>query len=244
MYLFKWIKNNIKTLLLALLIVPFFLWCFCNASPNDLLWQLVEPAYYQETIIWLWKSKETVWRNVFKWVTEVGVGVYLERRVVTDKETGKPVCRFWPCDELCSSIDENLSNSDRLFCKRQWKFEGVEVWLEAWAGKQPSLIVKVTRMLLILTIALSVTMILYNGMMYIVKTWQWKEWKDVIKNIAYIVIWILIALFSVIIIRIIQSIPSTLADEEELAANGYELDKAAISQNDKWKSWRAKIATF
>lgn len=241
MHLFKW-KNNIKIWLLALLIVPFFLWCFCDAK-RDLLWQLVQPAYHEETIIWLWVSKETVWSKVFKWTTEVGVDVYLEKRIVTD-ENGKPVCRFTWCTELCLKKEEDLSSGDRLLCKRQWKYESVEVGLEAGVEKQPSLIVKVTRMLLILTIVLSVTMILYNGMMYIVKTWQWKEGKDALKNIAYIIIWILIALFSVLIIRIIQSIPSTLADKNELEANGYELDKAALSQNNKWKSWRGTIATF
>ena len=244
MYLFKWIKNNIKLWSLALLIVPFFLWWLCDAK-RDLLWQLVEPAYHEETMIWLWISKETVWRNVFKWSTEVGVDVYLEKKIVTD-ENGKNVCRFTWCTELCLQKEEDLSSSDRFFCKRQWKYETVEtkLGLEAGYEQQPSLIVKVTRMLLILTIVLSVTMILYNGMMYIVKTWQWKEGKDVLKNIAYIIIWILIALFSVLIIRIIQSIPSTLADKNELQANGYELDKAALSQNNKWKSWRTTIATF
>jgi hypothetical protein len=29
-----------------------------------------------------------------------------------------------------------------------------------------------------------------------------------------------------------QSIPSTIANDEELPQSGYELDKAAISQND------------
>ena len=239
MHLFKWIKNNIKIWLLALLIVPFFLWCFCNANPTDLLWQLVEPAYDEEIIIWLWTSKETVWKNVFKWSTEIDAGVYIERRIVKD-EDGNPKCK-WTCPELCLSDEKELSRTDRLLCRRYWVFKNVEVSLGVWYQVQPSLVVKVTRMLLILTITLSVTMILYNGMMYIIKTWQWKEWKDVIKNVAYIVIWILIALFSVIIVRIMQSIPSTIANEEELPQSGYELDKAAISQNDKWKPWRVTI---
>ncbi len=238
MQLFKR-KSNIKFWLLALLIVPFFLWWLCDAK-RDLLWQLVEPAYHEETMIWLWMSKETVWKNVFKWTTEVGVDVYLEKRVVID-ENGNPKCRFGECTNGCEKIKPDLVNESS--CKRQWKYETVEVGLGAGYEQQPSLIVKVTRMLLILTIVLSVTMILYNGMMYIVKTWQWKEGKDVLKNIAYIIIWILIALFSVLIIRIIQSIPSTLADENELQANGYGLDKAALSQNNKWKSWRTTIAT-
>ena len=67
--------------------------------------------------------------------------------------------------------------------------------------------------ILILTIALSVTMILYNGMIYIIETWQGKEWKSLVKNVIFIVVWILIALFSSVIIILIQSIPETLDEE-------------------------------
>lgn len=238
MCLFKWIKNNIKFWLLSLLIVPLFLWCFCSANPDDLLWQIVEPAYYDETIIWLWKDKNTVWKNVFKWSTELDVGVYIEKRVEKDNDWN-PMC-VWTCPEECLKDESDLSRTERLLCRRFWIMKSFEVNLGAWYEVQPSLVVKVTRMLLILTITLSVTMILYNGMMYIIKTWQWKEWKDVIKNIAYIIIWILIALFSVIIVRIIQSIPSTIANGEELPTNGYEQDKAALSQGNKGKAveWR------
>lgn len=94
-----------------------------------------------------------------------------------------------------------------------------------------SIIVKVTRLLLSLTIALAVTMILYNGMMYIVKTWQWKDWKDLTKNVAYIVVWILIALFSVVIITIIRSVPKTL-DEELIEDYSNSQDNEVVN---KWE---------
>lgn len=94
----------------------------------------------------------------------------------------------------------------------EWSIEletGGKKWIKNW----PSIIVKATRILLSLVIALSVTMILYNGIMYIVETWKWKEWNELIKNVAYIVIWILLALFSVVIITLLQSVPQTLEDE-------------------------------
>lgn len=234
MHLFKLLKNNIKIWLTTLFFMPLFLWCFCDAN-DDLLWQIISPAYYEETIIGLWKNVDTVWKNVFKWATKAELGIGLKVPKI-DKETGNPVCRI-PCPEYCAKIENN-----EYLCKRYWKYEyDLEVY--AWLSKEPSLIVKITRMLLVLTIALSVTMILYNGMMYIIKTWQWKEGKDVIKNIAYIVVWILIALFSVIIIRVIQSIPSTLGDNGkngELPEYGYQQDKDVISQEDRnvWVRWR------
>jgi len=82
-----------------------------------------------------------------------------------------------------------------------------------WNTKKRSIILDVTTFLLSLVVTLSVTMILFNWIKYIVQTWQWKESKDLTKNIAYIVIWILVALFSVTIITIIQSIPATIDTE-------------------------------
>ena len=82
-----------------------------------------------------------------------------------------------------------------------------------WSANKPSIIVKTTRILLSFVIALSVTMILYNWMIYIIQTWQWKDSKDLTKNIAYIVVWILVALFSVVIINLIQSVPKTIDQE-------------------------------
>jgi len=109
------------------------------------------------------------------------------------------------------------------------------VWaavIKWWSSSSPSIIVKVTRILLSLTIALAVTMILYNGMMYIVKTWQWKDWKDLTKNIAYIVVWILIALFSVVIITLIRSVPKTL-DEELIVDYNNTQDNTAV--DSRWQ---------
>ena len=83
-------------------------------------------------------------------------------------------------------------------------------WAEVslWEGIRDTttVIVKVTRLILSLVVAISVTMILYNWMSYIIQTWQWKEWKNLVSNVIYIVVGILICLFSVTIITIIQSI--------------------------------------
>ncbi len=79
----------------------------------------------------------------------------------------------------------------------------------------PSIIVKVTRLLLSLVVALSITMILYHGMRYIIQTWQWKEWKDLIKSVVYIVVWIVLSLFSVTIITLLQSVSKTFDEETQ-----------------------------
>lgn len=112
----------------------------------------------------------------------------------------------------------------------QWS---VEVGTD-WIGSSASIIVKVTRLLLVLIIALSVTMILYNWMIYIIQTWQWKEWKSLIKNVVLIVVWIFVALFSIVIINLIQSIPTTL-DGELTAENNNTSDNKVL--DGKGKSW-------
>lgn len=133
---------------------------------------------------------------------------------------------FVDADDLLSQLARPAREKEVMINLWEWK---KSVWSNffKWTWGEPSTVVKIVRMLLVLTIALSVTMILYNWMMYIIETWQWKEWKS-LKNVAYIVIWILLALFSVIIIRLIQSIPTTL--EKEMPANTYKMDEAAVSK--------------
>jgi hypothetical protein len=96
-----------------------------------------------------------------------------------------------------------------------------DVWEEVvWgSSSHETMLTKITKILLWLVVALSVTMILYNGMMYIIQTWQWKEWKDLMKNIIYIIIGIVIALFSTIIIALIQSASSTINNPGEIVKN-------------------------
>ena len=88
--------------------------------------------------------------------------------------------------------------------------------LNGTVQRVPSMIVKVTRFLLSLVVALSITMILYNWLSYIIQTWQWKEGKNLVKNVVYIVIWILLSLFSVTIITILQSVSTTLEKETKI----------------------------
>ena len=117
----------------------------------------------------------------------------------------------------------------------EWEFE-IDI-TTGWIGAQkgPSVIVKATRLLLSLVVALAITMILYNWMLYIIQTWQWKEWKDLTKNIAYIVIWILVALFSVVIITLLRSVPKTL--DAELVETARTRDERVLEWEPKWLRW-------
>ena len=85
-------------------------------------------------------------------------------------------------------------------------------WLEVDVGKKieinkrPSLIVKFTKLILTLTIVLSVTMIIINGIIYIVKTGNWEEPSEVKKNIIYVIIGIILALCSGVLVTLFRSV--------------------------------------
>lgn len=105
------------------------------------------------------------------------------------------------------------NNSKRIWNKIfKWSVE-VDIEGDVEVTKVPNLFAKITRLLLILVITLSVTMILYNWIKYIVKVWQWEDSKSLMKNVAYIIVGILVSLFSVVIITLLRSVPTTLNEK-------------------------------
>ncbi|MBB1543960.1 hypothetical protein HXK74_00940 [Candidatus Gracilibacteria bacterium] len=79
--------------------------------------------------------------------------------------------------------------------------------------KRQSLIIEVTRFILRMSIVLAVTMLIYNGIQYMLKTSKGEHPKDIVTNIIYILAGVLLALSSVIIIRLASSIGmSSLTD--------------------------------
>lgn len=87
--------------------------------------------------------------------------------------------------------------------------EGTEINIwgsDSWIRKRPSLIISMTKFLLRMTMVLAVSMIIYNGVMYVIKASKGENPKDVLNTILYIGVGILLALFSVIIIRLASSI--------------------------------------
>lgn len=64
-----------------------------------------------------------------------------------------------------------------------------------------------------MTMVLAVTMIIYNGVHYVIKASKGENPKDILNNILYIWVGILLALFSVIIIRLVSSIGSSSFNE-------------------------------
>lgn len=239
------IKNIIKFWLLSLLVFPFLL-LWVSYCADDLLYQLFYPSIQTDNIIDMWENVNTVWEIFFEWsididLLDVDTDLRFAIGEVVRDDDGNPVCGWfnnkwnWTCPEECQIVSED--NWD--ICKKEWRYKFMDAsYIEASGGvsRSPSIIVKATRLLLLLTITLSVTMILWNGMSYIIQTWQWKEWKDLVKNIIYIVVWIIIALFSVIIITIIQSVPTTIENEVRVEADN-KTDNDAVQDEEPVMGW-------
>lgn len=239
------IKNILKIWLLSLLGFPFLLW-WISYGVDDLLYQLMKPSMNNQAIINMWDNVNTVWQNVFEWSIDFNVlDIDTDLRFAIDEvmmEDGKPVCGWgknkFECPEECQEVRED----NREICKKEWRYKFMDAsYIEASGGisRSPSIIVKVTRILLSLVITLSVTMILYNWMVYIIQTWQWKEWKNLVKNIIYIAVWIILSIFSVIIITIIQSVPKTI-EEEVWRYSDNEPDNEALQDGELILGWEAR----
>lgn len=85
--------------------------------------------------------------------------------------------------------------------------------LKKWLTKRQSLIIEVTRFILRMSIVLAVTMLIYNGIQYMIKASKGDHPKEIVTNIIYILAGVLLALSSVIIIRLASSIGmSSLTD--------------------------------
>ena len=247
------IKNILKIWLLSILCFSFLLW-WISYGVDDLLYQLMYPAISSDTVIDMWESVNTVWENFFEWsfdidLLDVDTDLRFAIGEVVRDDDGNPLCgrggkkKIRPCPEECQVVNED----NKKKCWKEWRYKFMEAsYIEASGGisRNSSIIVKFTRILLSLVITLSVTMILWNWMSYIIQTWQWKEWKNLVKNIVYIVVWILIALFSVIIITIIQSVPATLDDSDEglVTDTDNSIDRNALQDNEPLAGWVAGVS--
>jgi hypothetical protein len=85
--------------------------------------------------------------------------------------------------------------------------------LKVGISHQDSIIIRITRFLLMLTIVLAVTMIILNGMQYIIKSGSGEDPSKIRSNLIYVVVGIVLALFSVVLINLLRSAGTTLYKE-------------------------------
>lgn len=79
----------------------------------------------------------------------------------------------------------------------------IQIW--STTTTQAPLLVRITKFLLRMVVVLSVTMVLYNGVLWIVESAKGGDVKDAKNNLIYIFVGILLALLSVTLINLVSS---------------------------------------
>ena len=91
--------------------------------------------------------------------------------------------------------------------------------LDITTQQQAPLLVRITKFLLRMTIVLSITMILYNGVLWIVESSSGNDVKDAKNNLIYIFVGILLALSSVALINLISSLGISSLDPNSVVTS-------------------------
>jgi hypothetical protein len=82
-------------------------------------------------------------------------------------------------------------------------------WVSGEFTRQWSMLVSAMRLFLRVMLMLALTLIIYYWVLFVIKSSNWEETKDILKRIIYISVWILLALLSVVLVRIVYSIWTT-----------------------------------
>ncbi len=167
---------------------------------QDLMEQAFSTARSYDTIVDLWNNKDAVGNEVL-------------RESVT----------VWINDNMWQwcFVNGKFENVNENKCAElwwDWDIKTINIWAKA------PLIVRITKFLLRMTIVLSITMIIFTSVKYMIEVLNWKDWKtaNAKKDIMRVAGWIIIALMSVWIINLVVSIPkSSIKTSDDL--NSFEL---------------------
>lgn len=207
-----------------------FLICISTIYLETHAEDLLEKAFYQakvnETVINLWDTTNAVGNEILReWVgiqDSFGQWCFVDWQKISGNEVKNMVCTSIYQGSF-ASFDANIQEwevyidectlpnwSTRVISNEEKKdFCQTVLWWD-WdvpaLTTQAPLIVRIAKWLLRITIVLSITMVIYNGVLYIVESAKWGEVKNATKNIWLIVAGILIALLSLGIINLISSI--------------------------------------
>lgn len=197
---------------------------------QDLLEQAFKPAMSNETIINMGNTKNAVGNEVFReWVnvqTDLWVWCFVNNQKITNIETQKSTLWFtW---------------SSRNFCEQVLGWDRNTSVLQTEAP----LIVRITKFLLRITMVLAVTMVIYNGIMWIIESSRWWEVKDAQKNITLIITGLFIALMSLWIINLISSITISSLGTNSQWHTAWCLIQWNVLMGDTLKEYVCKNASF
>ena len=183
-------------------------------SAADLLEQVIQPAKNYDQIINLGNNREAIGNEVFREGTSVDTISEVNCFRSMDNPTPAACQSEWwvwfaktgiQCYERTPlAVEGNNLWEREANCGTVWGEWFLALGVTV-AEKEP-LIVRITKWLLRLTVAISITMIIFIAVK-IISSWITGQWfTEWIKDIRNLVIWLILALSSVSIIWIIQSI--------------------------------------
>lgn len=196
-----WDKRKILIYILCFIFSISWFLLLDNVFWDDLMKKAFEAAMSHDTVIDMWNTKSQVWKTLLREKTVTEVNLREEKCV---DPTNWSTIEAWM---------NNQEECEELWWKREKKL------LDFHA--QAPLIVRITKFLLRMTIVLSISMVIFNSVKYMIEVLWWKDRKSAEskKNLIYVVAWVILALLSVSIINLIISVPkSSLQTSDDVAS--------------------------
>ncbi len=175
---------------------------------QDIMEVMFAPAKAHEWLVDLGATKEAVGNEVFKESTQIWVNsnfgkwCFVNKQRISEANIQKQIDAakyVWSKTDFCQKI--------------LWGDQDVSM---ISTETQAPLIVRITKFLLRMTIVLSITMVLYNWVLWIVESSKWAEVKDAKNNLIYIFVGILLSLSSVALINLVSSLGISSLDPSKV----------------------------
>lgn len=200
-----------------------------TASATELIESAFGPSKTHESIINLGDTKDAVGNEILRESASIQEDFwqwcFVQWQKIDGTAVKRQVCevKYWgtftAVDGVGVSIDDvdislnqcrlpdwssqTIRNTEKIeFCTTVlWGDWDVHV-----LTTQAPLIVRIAKFLLRITIVLSITMVIYCGVMYVIEAAKGAEVKDTTNNLMYIIWWVLLALMSLALINLISSL--------------------------------------
>lgn len=209
-------------LLVAIQFMPLSAQFFGNNG--DFLEQAFAPSKAQNTVVNPGNNAQAVGNEILReWLTvslqnNFWQGCFLNNTLVPNFDQlyceqwlwwTRNTVFVWP-NECLNTPTGNVSQNNfwesnmNAFCSQiLWWDRDLPV-IQSWV--RPPLIVRITKFILRMTIVLAITMVIFNWLRYVLAAWD--EWKmqEAHKNLWYIIWGVILALLSLVIITLINSL--------------------------------------
>lgn len=194
-------KRKKKNIFIYVLSFIFFISWFSllnNVFWIDLMEEAFSPSMSYDTVINIWRNKKQVWDTVLREKTLIEAW---------DSPFQKACFLNWILQEW---VDENGC----LEIRWERRKELIDI------QSQAPLIVRIAKFLLRMTVVLSISMVIFNAIKYMIEVLWWKDRKSAEskKNLIYVAVWVIVALLSVSVINLIISVPkSSLQTSDDIS---------------------------